>query len=226
METKGQHVGDRRPIAARELSISKRLAQWLAARGVSANTISVAGMIVGLCGGIALALTAARPELARVCWLLAAGCIQLRLLANMLDGMVAVETQTASPLGELYNEVPDRVSDTATLVGLGYAAGSIPPLGYLAALAAVFTAYVRAVGKVAGAPQDYSGPMAKQQRMFVATLVALYCGLAPQAWQATWPAGSAWGVPAWALVLIATGSVFTAVRRLLRAAAILKRSPP
>jgi phosphatidylglycerophosphate synthase len=142
----------------------------------------------------------------------------------MLDGMVAVETHTASPVGELYNEVPDRISDTATLVGLGCAAGSLPPLGYLAALAAVFTAYVRAVGKVAGAPQDYSGPMAKQQRMFVATLMALYGALAPYSWQARWPAESAWGLPAWALVLIAVGSVLTAIRRLLRSAAFLKRS--
>jgi len=33
-------------------------------------------------------------------------CIQLRLLANMLDGMVAQDAETSSKLGELYNEGP------------------------------------------------------------------------------------------------------------------------
>jgi phosphatidylglycerophosphate synthase len=223
MEKKGQHHGDRRPIATRELALSKRAASWLAARGISANAISVAGMVAGLAAGLALWLTTAWPDLARLWWLLAAACIQARLLVNMFDGMVAIETQTASAVGELYNEVPDRISDTATLIGLGYAAGGVPALGYLAALAAVFTAYVRAIGKVAGAPQDFSGPMAKQQRMFVATATAVYAGIAPQAWQATWPEESGWGVAAWALVLIAAGSMVTALRRLLRTAATLKR---
>jgi phosphatidylglycerophosphate synthase len=226
MEKQGQNVGDRRPIATRELALSKRAASWLAARGVSANAISVAGMVAGAAAGAAFSLTAAWPDLARLWWLSAAACIQARLLANMFDGMVAIETQTASAVGELYNEVPDRISDTATLIGLGYAAGGIPVLGYVAALAAVFTAYVRAVAKVAGAPQDFCGPMAKQQRMFVATIVAVYAGVAPQAWHGPWPAESRWALPAWALALITGGSLATALRRLLRAAAALPKVRP
>jgi phosphatidylglycerophosphate synthase len=85
---------------------------------------------------------------------LAAVGVQLRLLANMFDGMVAIETGRTSAVGELYNEVPDRVSDTAVLVGAGYAAGGCPVLGYVAALLAVFIAYVRAQGRVAGASQE------------------------------------------------------------------------
>ena len=42
-------------------------------------------------------------------FLVAAVCVQLRLLANLLDGMVAVGSGQASRIGELYNEVPDRV---------------------------------------------------------------------------------------------------------------------
>jgi phosphatidylglycerophosphate synthase len=53
--------------------------------------------------------------------------------------MVAIEAGTASPVGELYNEVPDRVSDTATLIGAGYAVGGHPTLGYVAACLALFT---------------------------------------------------------------------------------------
>ncbi len=43
-------------------------------------------------------------------WLAGALLVQLRLLANLYDGMVAVLRQIASPVDELFNEVPDRVS--------------------------------------------------------------------------------------------------------------------
>jgi hypothetical protein len=95
-------------------------------------------------------------------------------------------------------------------------------LGYVAAILALFVAYVRAAAKVAGAAQDYSGPMAKPHRMFAATLAALYCAIAPDAWQPQW-GDRAWGVPALALAVICAGSVATAIRRLARAAGALKR---
>lgn len=67
--------------------------------------------------------------------------VPLRLLANPYDGMVAMARRIASPVGELFNEVPDRASDGATLIGFGYAAGSNPLLGFIAAIFAIFLAY-------------------------------------------------------------------------------------
>ena len=202
-------TGDRRPIAARETAPARAATAWLAARGVSADAISAAGMFCGLLAGLLLALA---PGQGAWAWLAGALCVQLRLLANMLDGMVAVARNVASPRGELWNEVPDRVSDTAALVGLGVAAGDLA-LGTGAALAAMATAYVRAVGKGAGAGSDFSGPMAKQQRMFVVTLVAIACALLPAAWTAMLPAIALW--------VILAGSLLTTLRRLARIAARL-----
>ncbi|HEU5431564.1 MAG TPA: CDP-alcohol phosphatidyltransferase family protein [Thermomicrobiales bacterium] len=209
---------ERRPIRTRDLAVSKRAADWLAARGVSANAISTAGMLAAIAGAVALAATSLESPWTRLLWLVGAAGAQLRLLANMLDGMVAIESGRASPVGELFNEVPDRISDAAMFIGLGYAAGGNPALGYLAALAAVFTAYVRAMAKVAGAPQDFGGPMAKPQRMFVVTLVSLYNALAPSAWQ------PGWGLAAIALAIIAAGGLLTACLRLHRAAAYLRQA--
>jgi phosphatidylglycerophosphate synthase len=210
-------VGERRPISAREWSVSRRMAHGLARGGVSPDAISVAGMVCGVAAGIVLAAT---PVLgttaARAAWLGAAALIQLRLLANMFDGMVAIETGTASPKGELYNEVPDRVSDTAILVGAGHAVGGVVALGYVAALAAMATAYIRVMGRGVGTPQEFCGPMAKPQRMFVMTLVGLYLGLAPASWQPAWGAEGRWGLAAAALGVIAVGALWTAVRRLNR----------
>jgi len=212
---------ERRPITSRERTTSKRLAAWVARRGLTPNTISVLGMVMALAAGIALALTSAAGAPERLLWILGAVLVQLRLLANMIDGMVAVATGAASRLGEIFNEVPDRVSDTAILVGLGYAVGGVPWLGYVAALLAMFGAYVRASGKVAGGSQQYGGLLPKPQRMFLVTLVCLYCGLAPAGWQPqVWDA-PAMGVAGAGLVVIAAGSLVTAIQRLRRIAAEL-----
>jgi phosphatidylglycerophosphate synthase len=206
-------------------------------------------MICGVAAGVALVFTAYRPGWERPCFFAAAVLIQLRLLCNMLDGMVAVQTGQASPVGELYNEVPDRVSDTAVFIGAGYAWGSRPELGYLAACVALFVAYVRAEGKVAGAHQEFCGPLAKPQRMFLMTVAALYLALVPQSWQPVlaplkitaspppeafnlWPAWrsdvsptlTSYGVVAAALAVIVVGGLITAIRRLVRIARALRKA--
>lgn len=216
---------DRRPIAARDLKIMQATAAWMARRGFSANGISVAGMVFGLAAGVALFLTSHLPDFARLLWIAGAAGIQLRLLANLFDGMVAIARGTASKVGELFNEVPDRVSDTAILLGLGYAAGGHVLLGYAAALAAMMTAYVRAVGKGAGTPNEFCGPMAKQQRMFLATMTCLYGAFTPVAWQRIDFGCCALGVPAVVLAVITAGAVVTSVRRLLRIGAKLREQP-
>jgi phosphatidylglycerophosphate synthase len=198
------------------------IASWLARRGVTPNAISVAGMICGVAAGFALAATSLAPDWQHVAWLAAATLIQLRLLANMWDGMVAIESRRTSPVGELYNDVPDRVSDVAGLIGAGYAVGGCIELGYVAACIALGTAYVRVMGKAAGTPQEFCGPMAKQQRMALLTAVALYCGLTPLAWQPHWR-DTPWGLPAAALLVIIAGGLLTILRRLNRIAANLRK---
>lgn len=210
--------GDRRPIAARQLRISVAIADWLAARRVSPNAISVAGLFCGALAGLAFALTIDAPNLAWLLWLAGALLVQLRLAANMFDGMVAVARGVASPMGELYNEIPDRLSDSAVLIGLGVAGGDWA-LGALAALTSMATAYVRAVGKAAGAPSDFGGPMAKQQRMALATLAALWLALAPGAWQERLPPDQLLRA---LLLLIVVGTGLTAGRRLRHIASALR----
>ena len=146
---------ERRPIASREHRVSRAVAKTLAGIGVEANWISIAGMLGGIAAGGAFALTPTAYGPQRLWWIAGALLIQIRLLGNMFDGMVAIERGTASARGELYNEVPDRVSDSAIFIGLGYAADSAAALGYLAACASLFAAYVRAVGKAAGAHQEF-----------------------------------------------------------------------
>ncbi|PST27187.1 CDP-alcohol phosphatidyltransferase family protein [Mesorhizobium plurifarium] len=161
---------DRRPIAARDSGFARRLTALLLKTAVTPNQISLASVVFAVLGAGALLFAAGWPLL----YLAALAAIQLRLLCNLLDGMVAVEGGRGSPVGALYNEFPDRVADTLLIVALGYAAGA-GWLGWAAALAAALTAYVRVFGGSLGQAQDFRGPMAKQHRM---ALMSLACVLA------------------------------------------------
>ena len=146
-------------------------------------------------------LPSTRGWLSLAC-VLAAVCVQLRLLCNLLDGMVAIEHGQQSPTGPLYNEVPDRVADTLFLVAAGYLALS-PTWGWAAALAAMFTAYIRAFGASLGQAHNFSGPMAKPHRMATLTLALLVYALYPEAM-----------VMQAALGVIAAGALLTCWHRL------------
>lgn len=211
-------VPERRPMFARNWNLLQQLTRWLAAKNVSPNTISLAGMAGAIVAGLALAATNLSPW-PRAMFVLAAAGIGFRALGNLLDGMVAVSTGKASPLGELFNEVPDRISDIAICIGAGYALGGNATLGLLAALAALLVAYIRAEGKVTGAAQHYCGPMAKPERMLVIVLVSVYCALTPTSWQ---PAlnigGTTFGLMAIGLGVIVAGCIITFFRRLKKIA--------
>lgn len=209
----------RRPIPARNLKITQRFARWLAGRGATPNGISALGLAVGVGSGLALALTAALPWAARPLWVAAAAMVLLRGLSNMLDGMVAVEQGRGTPTGLFWNEIPDRVSDIALMAGAGYSLGGSPFAGWLAACLALLVTYVRAIGVQAGAPADFGGPFAKQQRMFSIAGLSLVLAFAPESWRFAWGPGGAWGPMAALLWLLVPGILWTIVRRLRRAVA-------
>jgi len=174
------------------------------------------------CIGSGVALGQSSVEYNRVFWLIAALGAQLRLTANMLDGMVALASSRDSKTGELYNEVPDRVSDAAVFIGAGYAWGGNVVLGYIAAILAIFTPYVRAAGKIAGAPNEFAGPMAKQHRMLVMTIACLYSVVVPRSCQILHLDDFDMGVMSVALTVIIAGCVITVLRRFKRIARALK----
>lgn len=206
-------------------------------------------MIFACGAGAALAATshlAGWPQ--RGCWLLAALLIQMRLIANLLDGMVAVEGRKGGPTGDLWNEAPDRLSDAVIFVGAGYAAGGSPLLGFGAALMAVFVAYVRALGASVGAGQIFAGPMAKPQRMFLITMLGVVGAMFPVVaggpvdgaiWRPAlastlddtyyiYRSASAAPFSATSFVLLAiiAGCGITAIRRLLKIAEYLRSKTP
>jgi phosphatidylglycerophosphate synthase len=189
------------------------VARFLAACGISANAISVAGLVCAVIAGVLLAST--NPG-SRWAWIAAAVLIEIRLLCNMFDGMVALDIGAGTKLGEVLNEVPDRLSDAAVFIGLGYAVGGSAWLGFAAALAAVFTAYVRVFGSAIGLPADFRGPMAKPHRMHVAAITTVLCAGVSSAGYGITEADLPIGIPTLGLAVIALGTIVTALRRLER----------
>ena len=200
---------NRRPLETRSHAWAQALARVLIAARVTPNAISVASVLFAALGA-ALVVLARGP----VGFVAAAACVQLRLLCNMLDGMVAIDGGRQTATGALYNEIPDRIADSLLIVGLGVAGGA-PWLGWLGALGAAVTAYIRVLGGTLGLPQDFGGPLAKPHRMFVMTVGSL--GAATEA--AFIGTRYSLLVAAW---IIAVGSLLTCVLRSRRIAARLR----
>jgi phosphatidylglycerophosphate synthase len=200
--------GSRRPIKSRNTHWAAAVAGALTRSGIKPNQISVASAVFGAGAGAALAATGAG-------WwwfLVAAVCIQARLLCNLFDGMVAVEGGFRTKSGEIFNELPDRFADAFIFIGAGYAVAVTPwseVLGWTCAVLAVLTAYARALGASAGAGQHFCGPMAKQHRMAVMTLACVAAAALGVA-RVTFP------LITLALALIAVGCLVTVFRRTAR----------
>ena len=206
-------VTARRPIRARSAGWARAVARWLQRIGLRPNQVSLTSVAFAALAGVCLVF-APRVGLTWrvVLFLAAAGFIQLRLLCNLIDGMLAVEGGLKTKSGEVFNDLPDRVADAIVLVAAGYSAASISwvrELGWAAALLAVLTAYVRVLGGATGVSQHFLGPMAQPHRMALMTAACVVsAGVSAVGWSGH--------VMAAALGVVVAGCLVTIVRRVRR----------
>src|SRR4029450_2256191 len=111
IETRSE-VTYRRSPATRDAAWPIAIARSLARFGTTPNAVSMLGVVFAFAAAAALAFSTSPVAGPRtVTLLIAAGCIQLRLLCNLLDGLLAVEMGLKTPTGELFNDLPDRIAD-------------------------------------------------------------------------------------------------------------------
>ncbi|RUR19019.1 CDP-alcohol phosphatidyltransferase family protein [Legionella sp. km535] len=184
-------MNERREINSRNTSWAQAIANVLAKTQITPNQISILSIVMSLLAFIAFYYSFNYPILL----LVAVFFIQMRLLCNLFDGMVAVEYKKKSRLGDIFNDLPDRFADLFILLGFSYSVQNMPfavQLGWLCVVFSMMTAYIRVLGRSLGTKTYFSGPMAKQHRMFVCSLCAvvqyvvylinghfpiIYCGL-------------------------------------------------
>jgi phosphatidylglycerophosphate synthase len=202
----------RRPLASRKSAWAGRLAAWAVEQGYTPNQISRASIGFAALGALFYSLSPFGFGLLQFLWLiLAAATVQARLVCNLIDGMVAVEGGQGEKDGPFWNEAPDRLSDLFLLIGAGIAAGN-PGLGTLAAALAIAAAYVRELGRAEGFPPDFSGPLAKPQRMAVLTVGTVIAAVYSTEWTLTWT-----------LWIIVAGTALTIASRSMRLISNLKK---
>lgn len=182
-------------------ALLRPLAGALAARGVTANAVTLATILVSLCIGALLFLAGpTQPAL----FLLLPLWMFLRMALNAIDGMLAREFGHKSPLGAYLNELTDVVSDATLYLPFVLVApfgwGSVGGLIFLAAVSEM----AGALGPMVGAPRQYDGPMGKSDRAFLFGALGLWLGLA----------GSLPGWTFWLLPLACAAIVLNIINRI------------
>ncbi len=208
---------NRRPIKARSVGMFQKIAAFLARTNISPNQISTASVLMSAIVPLAMLVY---PLGSWAASLLAILGIQLRLFCNLLDGMVAIEGGKKSPVGEIYNEFPDRLADSVILLGIVIpfrAEAGAWAIGWAVCFFAIFTAYTRVLGASARTKHYFGGPMAKQHRMAFLCLVLILLPILPETI-------SAWSVVRNAYLLICIGCAVTVCRRLVFISRELKKS--
>ena len=199
----------RRPLKVRGNQLSKNFARWLSQKSITPNQISILSIFFAFLSAVCFILSTQHLSLRPLWLILAALFIQGRLLCNLFDGMVAIEGGKSTASGELFNDIPDRISDPLIIIAAGYSILSSHwgvELGWLAALLAVLTAYVRTLAVSIGAPSNFTGPMAKQHRMALLTVACVCTAIEHFVWQHDY-------VMLDALIIMNLGCIITLIRR-------------
>ncbi len=134
----------------------------LAAKGVTANQVTIAAALVSIALGAFLGLNGNAIWFALVpVWLF------LRMALNAVDGMLAREHGQKSMLGAYLNEIGDVISDAALYAPFAI----IAPFSALWIFAIIFIATLTEFAGVTaaslGSSRRYDGPMGKSDRAVV-----------------------------------------------------------
>lgn len=154
---------------------------FLVARNVHPDTITLAALFISIAAGVAFAFAGTHP------WVLLFAPVVgfVRTALNALDGMVATRTGIARPWGEVLNEFSDRLADVFLLGGFAFSGLVNIHLVWITVLAAVLSDDIGVLSKAAGGPRQYNGVIGKADRMVLLSVAGLVAYLTHSYWLIT-----------------------------------------
>lgn len=164
-------------------NILRPVTNTLAAKGVSANQITVAAMLGSIIVASGLYAFGGEDEY-RLLWLVLPMWMFIRMALNNIDGMLAREHDMSTPKGAILNEMGDVISDSVLFLAFAVIVGIHVPLLVCLTLLAVMSEMMGVVAVQIGASRRYDGPSGKSDRaLFFGILALLYAfGIAPGTW--------------------------------------------
>ncbi len=153
-------------------NLLRPICKSLAEKGVTANQVTVAAMILSLAGGLFIYLKPASP----IPLLLLPIILFIRMSLNAIDGMLAREHDMQSDLGAILNELGDVVSDIVLYLPLAFVLVINSYLIIAIVIVALLTEMIGVIAIQIGASRRYDGPMGKSDRAFVFGTLALLIG--------------------------------------------------
>jgi len=189
-------------------ALLRPITRTLAARGVTANQVTIAAAVLSLATG---ALVAWRPD-SRPAFLCVPLVLLVRMALNAIDGMLAREHGLKSRLGAVLNELGDVLADAALYLPLALVAGVSPVAVTLLVVLGIVSEMAGVVALQVGAERRYDGPLGKSDRAFAVGLVffLLGCGV---------PTGTWLNLALWAMAALAVVTILNRSRRALVIAA-------
>ncbi|MBI3561777.1 MAG: CDP-alcohol phosphatidyltransferase family protein [Gammaproteobacteria bacterium] len=154
-------------------ALLRPLVNVLAGRGVTANQVTVAALLLSIVGG---GVVLWQPYQA---WplLLLPVVLLLRMGLNAMDGMLAREHDQQSRLGVFLNELGDVISDAVLYLPLGVVPRVYTPLIVGLVVLAITCEMAGVLAVQVGAQRQYQGPMGKSDRALWLGTLALMLGL-------------------------------------------------
>lgn len=137
---------------------------------VSPDWFTYGALALSIAAGLALATAGTSPS-----WLwLVPPCLILRLLFNLLDGLVARGLGIADTFGEVKNEFGDRLADAAIFLGICFGGYADSRLAALAIVLILCVSYLGILGKAVGGMRIYRGVFGKGDRMISLAAFTFY----------------------------------------------------
>jgi CDP-diacylglycerol--glycerol-3-phosphate 3-phosphatidyltransferase len=161
-------------------------ARALLARGVSPNAVTVTTLALSCATGAALTLSP-------TAWVYAAVpvVLGLRLVFNVLDGVMARAGGRESKLGLALNELGDIIGDGAIYLPFALSVGVEPLLAGAFVLLCAASEAAGLAGHATGVGRRQDGPLAKGERgAAMASIAILIAAGAPQAEWIDWAIGA------------------------------------